>query len=359
MTLQCAKRGVLSTLKGLGVFRLARESRWRQQRLLILCYHGISLDDEHEWNGSLYMKPSDFEQRLEMLRRGGYTVLPLAEGLQRLYRRDLPPKSVVITFDDGTHDFYARAYPIVKRYGYPVTVYLTTYYCYDNRPVFPGICSYMLWKKRDARLDLASLLGREGWVELSAQSGREIVCKALQECAFERGLSADGKHELAAKLAEHLGLDYGDLTARRLVHVMNPAEVAEVSRGGVDVQLHTHRHRTPLDRDLFLREIRENRSHIHELTQSDPTHFCYPSGVHRREFLPWLSETGVVSATTCEVDLATCRSMPLLLPRLVDTAQQSPVQVESWLVGLGSLLPRRATEEGVPTSEGATATLRV
>ena len=53
-----------------------------------------------------------------------------------------------ITFDDGTYDFYKQAYPIVKRYGFPVTVYQTTYYSDRGLPVFNLICSYLLWKRR-------------------------------------------------------------------------------------------------------------------------------------------------------------------------------------------------------------------
>ena len=55
---------------------------------------------------------------------------------------------------------------------------------------------------------------------------------------------------------------------------MNPDEVAKVSREGVDVELHAHRHRRPLDRDLFRREISDNRKAIEQLTGRTPVHFC-------------------------------------------------------------------------------------
>ena len=44
------KRGTLATLRNTGVFRAALDSAWRRNRLLILCYHGISINDEHEWD---------------------------------------------------------------------------------------------------------------------------------------------------------------------------------------------------------------------------------------------------------------------------------------------------------------------
>src|SRR2546430_11607714 len=82
------RRSALHLLRNTGVFRLLRESEWRRQRLLILCYHGISLEDEHQWRPGLYMEPKTLEQRLRILRTGDYNVLPLGEALQRLYRSE-------------------------------------------------------------------------------------------------------------------------------------------------------------------------------------------------------------------------------------------------------------------------------
>src|SRR5277367_2426940 len=130
------RRAVLTTLKRAGVFRLVVNAEWRRERLLILCYHGVSLEDEHEWWPALFVSPQHLERRLEILKKGNYAVLPLAEALERLYRKDLPPRSVAITFDDGTYDFYRQAYPRLKQYAFPATVYLSTYYSNYERPVF-------------------------------------------------------------------------------------------------------------------------------------------------------------------------------------------------------------------------------
>jgi hypothetical protein len=96
-----------------------------------------------------------------------------------------------------------------------------------------------------------------------------------------------------------------------------------------------------MDRQLFLREIEDNRNSIHEMTGKIASHFCYPSGVWDRAFLPWLKEAGVKSATTCEFGLASQNSNPLLLPRLVDVSALSPIEFESWLTGVSAALPRR------------------
>jgi len=154
-------------------------------------------------------------------------------------------------------------------------------------------------------------------------------------------LSADEQDRLASAVAERVGIDYEDLRAKRLIQIMTPAEVSDIAREGVDVQLHTHRHRTPLDATLFKKEITDNRVVIEAITRVPAVHFCYPSGVYRPEFLPWLSSEGVATATTCDPGLASGSSARLLLPRLVDHSHLSDVEFEGWLCGVSAMLPRR------------------
>ena len=345
--LKTLKRGTLRLLKNAGLFGIARNSEWRRQRLLILCYHGISIADEHEWDWAYYISPALFEQRLRMLRDGGYTVLGLGDAVERLYSRTLPPRSVVLTFDDGLADFNLRARPLLEKYGFPATVYLSTYYCFDNKPVFPMFCSYVLWKARGRGSVAASdVLGEDfanHW-DLTTGAGREGANRQIVQYAGEHNLSADARDQLARRLARVLGVEYDDLVRRRILHLMTPYEVSEVARAGFDIQLHTHRHRTPNERALFVREIVDNRKHIAELAGGESAHFCYPSGVTRPEFLPWLAETGVVSATTCETGMATPDTEALLLPRVIDTANLDAVEFEGWLTGVGALLPKRHYE---------------
>ena len=122
---------------------------------------------------------------------------------------------------------------------------------------------------------------------------------------------------------------------------LTPAEVTELARAGIDVQLHTHRHRTPKDHALFIREIEDNRQSIKTMTGKVAAHFCYPSGEYDRMFLPWLQESGIVSATTCEVGFASQNANRLLLPRVLDNPALSPIDFEGWLSGVSAALPRR------------------
>jgi len=339
------KQAALKSLKSTGVSTLVHNSRWRRQRLLILAYHGISLSDEHLWNGSQFLSADILRTRLEMLRKSNCEVLPLGEAVERLYARDLPDRAVAITFDDGTSDFYRRAFPLLKEFGFPVTLYLTTFYSYYQRPVFDLMCSYLLWKGRNAILDLKKITGRELQIDLRQVASQEAALREIRAFVSDQNLSAEEKDALAASLAVQIDVDYDVLLEQRVMHNLTADEVGQLAAAGVDVQLHTHRHRTPIDRQLFFREIEENRKSIQEMTGNSPSHFCYPSGVYDLRFLPWLREAGVVSATTCELGFASRNSDQLLLPRFLDNAALSSIEFESWLTGISAALPRRSITE--------------
>jgi peptidoglycan/xylan/chitin deacetylase (PgdA/CDA1 family) len=335
------RRALLQGLRRGGVFRLVRNSQWRRNRLLILCYHGISQEDEHLWRPHLYMPPDIFQQRLEILQRGSYNVLSLGEGLRQLQAGELPPRSVVVTFDDGSYNFLKQAYSLVKSFGFPVTVYQTTYYSDYQQPIFNLTCSYMLWKRRGTVLDKGKELGLDQPMDLRTELSRHRIVRKLVVTSEADDLTGAQKNDVAARLAKLLDIDYEELGAKRILQLMNAREIAQLASEGVDFQLHTHRHRTPVDEALFRKEIRDNRCWLQELTKSRAIHFCYPSGVYEAKFLPWLQAENVVSATTCDAGLVTSRSNPLLLPRFVDTSARSAIAFESWLTGVGSLLALR------------------
>lgn len=331
----------LHSLKNSGVFALARRSEWRRQRLLILCYHGISLQDEHEWRPALYLTAQKLERRFEILKRNECNVLSLNEALHRLYMKELPPRSVAITFDDGNYDFYRNAYPILNRYNFPATVYLTTYYSNYQRPIFNLVCPYMMWKARNqGNVDLKEF-GLYRPVALASAEARLEATTHLLNWAREKHLTGEEKDQIAVALSRRLQIDYEEISSKRMLQLMNRQEVRKLADAGIDFQLHTHRHRTPVNEELFRLEIRENRNWILDAAGTTGSHFCYPSGVYRHEFLPWLSAENIISATTCDTGLATARSNPLLLPRLVDTPGRTDLEFESWVNGVGQFLSRR------------------
>jgi peptidoglycan/xylan/chitin deacetylase (PgdA/CDA1 family) len=326
---------LLAAANSVGVNRFIAETDWRRRRLLILCYHGISQHDEHEWS-DLYVSSGHLERRLFLLRKVGANVLPLDDALELLKQGRLPQKAVSITFDDGSVDFALKAAPILRAANAPATLYLTTYYSGRQQPVFDTITSYLLWKSRGKPVSLTGIL--EGVVPNEGLAHPRFLEMHSTIRAFARvnGLDADQKDSLARELAHSVGVDYGEITQRRLLQIMTPSEVRALDRNLISVQLHTHRHRSPRDRETFTLEVMENAQIIRSLRGDSPalSHFCYPSGDHIPENIEWLKAAGVKWATTCIPGLASDLSNPYLLPRFVDSESISEATFLAWVSGL-------------------------
>jgi len=336
-----AKRSVLAAFRAMGGFSLVKASRWRASRLLVLGYHGISFHDEHLWNPELFIHPDKFARRMEILRRKGYRVVALDEGLSRLAAGDLPAASVAITFDDGLYCFYKTALPVLESLNFPATLYLTTFYSGFQEPVFDVLCSYMLWKSRSRKLDLGAITGEERIFHLEDDEPRQAACAAILAYANRERLTALEKVRFGEQLASELSFDLDFVKKSRLLNLMTADEVADASSRGVSVELHTHRHRTPMDRSGFLREIDDNRMQIEKMTSRSPVHFCYPSGYHDAIFGPWLRARNIRSATTCDPGLVSAGTPPMLVPRLMDVSSLDEIEFEGWLCGAAAALPRR------------------
>lgn len=113
----------------------------RTARVPILMYHHIDdppPDDRIRYN--LSVPPDHFAAHLQALKEGGYTVITLDDLLYHLTQgKPLPPKPVIITFDDGYEDNYTRAFPLLRKYGMTATFFLITDVVNQRQP------GYLTW----------------------------------------------------------------------------------------------------------------------------------------------------------------------------------------------------------------------
>jgi peptidoglycan/xylan/chitin deacetylase (PgdA/CDA1 family) len=86
----------------------------------ILCYHRFGTR-----SSQLAVTPAAFEAQMDYLARNGYHVIPLGQLARFLERGEpVPRKSVVLTIDDGYRSTYEVAFPILRKHGFPATVFL-------------------------------------------------------------------------------------------------------------------------------------------------------------------------------------------------------------------------------------------
>jgi peptidoglycan/xylan/chitin deacetylase (PgdA/CDA1 family) len=87
----------------------------------VLIYHRFGEDKYPSTNISL----DRFREQLEFLKHNNYQVITLDQLISSLKgESELPDRAAVITIDDGYKSVYAEAWPVLKQYGYPFTVFL-------------------------------------------------------------------------------------------------------------------------------------------------------------------------------------------------------------------------------------------
>ncbi len=322
--------------KGLGLFSLAR--RLTRRKLRILCYHGLSIDDEHLYSPGLFMRPETVRSRFETLLREEYPVLPLDRACDGLWDGTLPDCAVVITYDDGFYGNYLHSTSMHREMRLPATIYVTTYYVVKPTPIFRHAVQYMFWKTGRAEVDLEGIPGAGGGTLRLADRGQAGgVMRGLIRNA-ERHLDEPRRVEIARSIGERLGVDYDGLVQSRRLSLMTPDEIRSLEGFGLDVQLHTHRHRFPDDEGQVVREIEDNRSVLEPILGRPCDHLCYPSGVYSPEQWPWLEGRSIKSATTCEGGLNDARTPRYGLRRFLDGERVRPIEFEAEISGFATLL---------------------
>ena len=121
------------------------------QTVPILCYHRFG-----HGNGKMTVSPANFAAQLEWLARNDFHVIRLSQLAGYLAGREpLPKRSVVITIDDGYESVHRHALPLLRKYGFPATLFAYT--------DFIGAGDALSWAQLQ---DLA----RSGLVDIQAHS---------------------------------------------------------------------------------------------------------------------------------------------------------------------------------------------
>ncbi|MFC1754569.1 polysaccharide deacetylase family protein [Thermoproteota archaeon] len=90
----------------------------------VLMYHYV-LDSQKAKKDRRIVTPNSLESQLNFLKTNNYNVIPLEEFATLVReKKDIPNNTVVLTFDDGHLDNYTNAYPILKKYGLPATMFI-------------------------------------------------------------------------------------------------------------------------------------------------------------------------------------------------------------------------------------------
>src|SRR5262249_21970148 len=148
----------------------------------------------------------------------------------------------------------------LKHYRLPATVYVTTYYSQHQNPIFRLAVQYIYWATRKERFDLSLLHipGLDGEAIVDDDAMDPTMWKIIDY--GETRCDEAARVGLASKLAEILDVNLKEVATNRQLSIMSEEEIRAASVAGIDIQLHTHRHRFPTDDVSAKREVVENRA---------------------------------------------------------------------------------------------------
>ncbi len=190
------------------------------QTVPILCYHRVG-----SAKSKMVVSPAQFEAQLDWLSRNGWQVVSLDQVAEFLAgRRALPQRSVAITFDDGYESVHRFAYPLLKRFGMPATLFVYT--------DFIGSRDALSWAQMN-EMQASGLID----IQAHSKSHRNLTERAADEpetrylrtleaelstprTLIERALASQ-KHQV-----HHMAYPYGDA---------NETVIAAMPRAGYDL----------------------------------------------------------------------------------------------------------------------------
>jgi peptidoglycan/xylan/chitin deacetylase (PgdA/CDA1 family) len=197
-----------------------------------------------------------------------FNVLPLDQAVDALARGTMPPRAVCITFDDGYRSTHDLALPVLREFGFPATVFVTTGY----------VGSGSMWNDRI----LESLRGMEAQrLDLSDAGLGSYAVGTLAERRETVALLTERAKYLTPKLRQELveRLDRR-VAARDNGPMLTDDMIRSMARQGIEIGAHTISHPilSRLDDESASFEIAESKRQLEAITGKPVRYFAYPNG---------------------------------------------------------------------------------
>lgn len=322
-------------MKTIGFFKISKFLKKNQ--LIIIAYHGIALEDQHVFNNKLFIRSETFEKRMKYLKNENFNILSLDNALKKLKNKSLPHNAVVITFDDGWHSTLL-AHKILKNYCFEYTIYISSYYAMKNISVLNVMLKYIIWKSSidDNKIDL-KLLKNAGLNEIFLNNNvddKKIIYSLILDHFNSLGTTTAKLH-FVKDVSKLLNISFDEIDNKKLFKLLSISDIEYIlTEGGVDIQLHTHRHKIEVgNEEQIKKEILDNLKCLQKFIGNKPIHFCYPSGVYSNKCWFALKCCGVTSATTCTPGFVNKNTNIYYLPRFLDGENIHQVNYEAEVCG--------------------------
>jgi len=251
-----------------GVLRMALKIR-PLAGFRILMYHHVSDDEDIFLPG---ITTPVFSRQMEYLHRE-YSVLDLNDLMGMLDRGEtIPPRAAALTFDDGYEDVYRNAFPVLKQYNLPATVFISTGFIDGDNLPWTDELGFLFKRTEKTGLDIENGEQKESF-QWADEEGKFIAFKRLK--GMMKILFEAEREIIFQQVKRQLSVD-----SPNPIRIMNSSIVQEMSAAGVSFGSH------PVHNPILSRitprqaqeEIRESKLHLEAIIGQEVRGFCYPNG---------------------------------------------------------------------------------
>jgi peptidoglycan/xylan/chitin deacetylase (PgdA/CDA1 family) len=241
---------------------------------LTLIYHRVRRERDPMFPGEV--TAVEFEWQMALLRRY-CNPIPLADAVALLKNRELPPRAVAVTFDDGYRDNATIALPILSRHGVPATFFVATSFL-DGGIMWNDAVVESIRNCAASNVDFSDLGARDTTLASFADRGRiagELIGRIKHLPSDERARCVNA---ITERCKSQLPRDL----------MMSTDEVRQLHGAGMEVGAHTVNHPIlmTLAAHAASEEIAGSRAALQAIINAPVTAFAYPNGRPGEDYGP-------------------------------------------------------------------------
>jgi len=288
--------------------------------LTILLYHGVTNIQSRgiENIQGKHIQALDFAMQMEYLRKHCH-VLSLDEFLEIKKGGDtLPPKSTIVSFDDGFRNNYSIAAPILEEHQIPAVFYISSGVVSTDIMFWVDILEDAI--NLSAKSTINVKLDKE--VEFSIRNNREKLQALARIKGYCKTATAVEKDRIIQETQEAAGVvakvchsdNYQKITWKEL------KEMHENSLFTIGGHALYHNILSSLEASLLKKEIRASLDLLEINLQSPITHYSYPEGQayhYNQEVINQLKENGIVCSPSAICGMNSITEDPFHLKRIM------------------------------------------
>ena len=258
------KRLIIRVLESAGFLKALR---WHNRSIpQVLMYHRII--DQQFISG---LPPSQFEKQISYIAKH-FRVVTMDMLMSEINSGNIKPNSVALTFDDGHYDFYENAWPILKKYKLPASLYITTGFVNGDLWLWPDLLKFAILNCNNKSIYIEPF-GNLSLDEKNLSGSWHLLgdyCLTLQ---------TQERIDFIKKFARAANIELPEKPVKPFTPV-SWQQLTEMQHEGLNVGSHTVSH--PILKSLsgeeIAHELASSAQLIAEKLGAFPKGICYPNG---------------------------------------------------------------------------------